>query len=415
VGPAPLPPRQRPGSTHYRRPVGLWDVYADDFMGLVHKNQRRHVKLALLHALDLIMRPLDSQDSKYRQEPVSLNKMGKGDATWVTVNTVLGWILDTVAKTICLPANCLSRLRELLHSVSSVQKRISLKKWQQVLGELRSMATVIPAAIGLFSVLQEALKHKTTGGHRVRLARHTHAFLEDFRWLADDVTSRPTIISEIVPDVDPLTRGACDASTLGMGGVHFVPTKQGILPLLWRTPWPQALQYRLVSHDNPSGDVTNSEFELAASVAQMDVLAQHVDIREHIVHNLSDNSATVAWQRKGASSNVGPVAYLIRLQALHQRHHRYVPLHDFIPGTMNLMSDRASHLLHLSDTDLLLYFNSHFPQTRPWHLCQLRNKTRSTLISALSMKRSDLASLLNVPKQWTLIGDGGEILFGQQH
>jgi hypothetical protein len=82
---------------------------------------------------------------------------------------------------------------------------------------------------------------------------------------------------------------------------------------------------------------------------------------------------------------------------------------------MNLMSDRASRLLHLSDTDLLIYFNSHFPQTRPWHLCQLQNETRSALIFTLLMIRSDLASLLNVPKKWTLIGDGGKNLFGQQH
>jgi hypothetical protein len=151
-------------------------------------------------------------------------------------------------------------------------------------------------AIGLFSELKEALQHKTTGGHRVRLTRHTHTFMEDFCWLAADIMGRPTKIDEIVPDVEPSTRGACDASKLGMGGVHFFPTKHGMPPLLWRTPWPKSLQDRLVSHDNPSGDVTNSEFELAASVSKLDVLAQNVDVCERTVHNLSDNNVTVAWQ-----------------------------------------------------------------------------------------------------------------------
>jgi hypothetical protein len=82
------------------------------------------------------------------------------------------------------------------------------------------------------------------------------------------------------------------------------------------------VQDRLVSHDNKSGDVTNSEYELAAVTAQFDILAQCVDVRQHTVHNLLDNSATIAWQRKGASSTVGRLAYLLRLQALHQRHHR---------------------------------------------------------------------------------------------
>jgi hypothetical protein len=157
------------------------------------------------------------------------------------------------------------------------------------------MATAIPAAIGLFSALQEALQHKTTCGSGVRLTRHTRAFLEDFRWLSNDVTSRPTTISETVPDVNPSTRGAADASKKGMGGVHFVPTRDvSVLPLLWWASWPLSVQNRLVSHDNQSGDVNNSELELTASVAQLDVLAQNIIIREHTVHILSDNAATVA-------------------------------------------------------------------------------------------------------------------------
>jgi hypothetical protein len=327
---------------------------------------------------------------------------------WTTVKTILGWILDTLNHTISLPSHRRERISELLSSIAPTQKRVSLKKWQQLLGELRSMATAIPAAIGLFSALQAALQHKTTCGSRVRLTRHTQAFLEDFRWLSNDVTSRPTTVSETVPDVKPSTRGAADASKKGMGGVHFVPTRDGsVLPLLWRASWPLSVQNRLVYHDNQSGDVNNSELELAASVAQLDVLAQTIDIREHTVHSLSDNAATVAWQRKGASSTVGPVAYLLRLQAIHQRHHRYVPLHDFIPGTANIMSDRASRLFNLSDSELLLYFETHFPQTRRWRLCHLRRETRSALISALSTKRSSLASLLNAPRQRTRIGAVG--------
>jgi hypothetical protein len=43
----------------------------------------------------------------------------------------------------------------------------------------------IPAAIGLFSVLQDALKSRN--GHWVRLTTHTHAFLQDYSWLVEDV------------------------------------------------------------------------------------------------------------------------------------------------------------------------------------------------------------------------------------
>jgi hypothetical protein len=108
----------------------------------------------------------------------------------MTVKTILGWIVNTLDNNISLPAHRLIRLRKILDSIRPGQRRVALKQWQQILGELRSMALAIPAAIGLFSVLQEAL---TSGdGHRVRLAPHTHAFLQDFSLLVEVVGSRQT-------------------------------------------------------------------------------------------------------------------------------------------------------------------------------------------------------------------------------
>jgi hypothetical protein len=90
------------------------------------------------------------------------------------------------------------------------------------------MALAIPAAVALFSVLQEALK--ANAGHRVRLTHHTHNFMQDFHWLVDDVGARPTSMDELVPDHTPSTHGACDASKKGLGGVQFVPLLGGQVP-----------------------------------------------------------------------------------------------------------------------------------------------------------------------------------------
>jgi hypothetical protein len=125
----------------------------------------------------------------------------KGDSARSTVKVILGWVIYTTANTISLPVHRLARIREILASIGATKRRESLKKWQQVLGELRYMALAIPAAIDLFSVLQEALKF--SDGHRVRLTRHIHDFLHDFRWLVDDVGARPTAIDELVPDHPP--------------------------------------------------------------------------------------------------------------------------------------------------------------------------------------------------------------------
>jgi hypothetical protein len=67
--------------------------------------------------------------------------------------------------------------------------------------------------------------------------------------------------------------------------------------------------------------VTNSNLELAVSVAQHDVLAQQVDVHDATINNLTDNMANMYWKLKAATSTTGPASRLLRLQALHQRHH----------------------------------------------------------------------------------------------
>jgi hypothetical protein len=69
------------------------------------------------------------------------------------------------------------------------------------------MALAIPGERGLFCSLQEALCHKLNDGTRVRLGRHVHAFLKDFRWLANELVTCPTSMLEVVPSTNPGTGG----------------------------------------------------------------------------------------------------------------------------------------------------------------------------------------------------------------
>jgi hypothetical protein len=226
------------------------------------------------------------------------------------------------------------------------------------------MVLAIPGGKGLFSVLQEVLRSKCDHGERVHISREVHHVLADFRWLALDLTARPKRIAEVIPKATPDTLGAQDAAEFGMGGVHFVPQMDGsVQPLLWRSPFPAEIQRRLVSHDNPAGDINNSELELAVSVAQHDILAQQFDVREATIHNSSDNIATVWWQRKGVTSSNGPTIRIMCLQSLHQRHYRYVPLFDFIAGGATTMADDCSRLWNLSDSQLLAHFATLYPQS----------------------------------------------------
>ena len=86
------------------------------------------------------------------------------------------------------------------------------------------MSIALPGCAGLFSVLQEAFHHEEKDRPRRRLSKTLHGFLDNFQWLAKDLTSRPTRIAELIPDQSPHTEGGCDAAGAGMGGLHFVPT-----------------------------------------------------------------------------------------------------------------------------------------------------------------------------------------------
>lgn len=382
------PSATRPlGPSRRIKPLLDTDVYMDDFIQAVQggPSRRARARRILFETIDEVFQPLASEPTKNRQEPISTKKLQKGDARWATRKNVLGWIIDTVDETIELPQRRLARLDSILSDLPRSKTRISVKTWHQVLGELRSMTLAIPGLRGFFSLLQEALRH--VHQKRIRLTSATHDFLDDIRWLVQSLHLRPTRFREVVPT--PIrVAGTCDACQQGMGGVLFLPTPEtDFQPLLWRSEFPPCIRDQLVSWSNPTGTITNSDLELAGTIAQHDILAQAADIRECSIATFTDNTPAQAWQHKGSTTTTGPAAYLLRLQALHQRHYRYLPLVNYIPGPANSMADDCSRRWDLTDDELLSHFNRFYPQTRLWRLCHLRPAMVSSLTSALQKQR----------------------------
>jgi hypothetical protein len=233
---------------------------------------------------DDVIRANNENDSDLRREPLSLKKLKQGDCSWSTVKLVLGWIIDTVSMTIHLPPHRVERLWEILDSIPQSQKRTSVKKWHKVLGELRSMSIALPGSRHLFGQLQHALSESKTG--RVTLKRGVHQALSDFRWMAEDLVKRPTRIAEVVP-LRPVAEGHHDASGKGAGGIWFpgsgLTPRTGYYdskPLVWRMEWPADVSNDIVSSDNPTGTITNSDLELAGGLLHLEAAAQAFDIRE---------------------------------------------------------------------------------------------------------------------------------------
>ena len=78
------------------------------------------------------------------------------------------------------------------------------------------MLLALPGSRGLFSQMQEALRH--VNDKRVTLTWGVNEALADFQWLAKDMDSRPTRLFELVP-LTPTLYGYHDYSGRMCGGV----------------------------------------------------------------------------------------------------------------------------------------------------------------------------------------------------
>ena len=209
--------------------------------------------------------------------------------------------------------------------------------------------------------------------------------LADFRTIADTLHARPTRFRDLVPVGNPAAIGACDAYQRGMGGVWFLPDSA---PIVWRSEFPIVIQRSMATSNNRAGAISISDLELAGTIAHKQVLVQAVHtVAERPIWLAGDNRASLSWATKGSATSTSARAYLLRLNALHQRRHRYVPFHDHIAGKANVMADDASRLWHLSDADLLSHFCTVYPQATSWRLLTLQADMRLALIGSLSRKR----------------------------
>ena len=175
------------------------DVYIDDEI-LVAQGPApalNKFRRQVFHINDGVFHPNDGQDDPSIQcKPISAKKLDKGDACWSTRKVILGWLIDTLEGTIELPPHSRDCLNVLLQTALTC-KRITMKEWRRILGELRSMVLGIPSGQGLLSQLQLVLQR--ANNHRIRINKEARRQLLDLQLLAHDLANRPTRIAEVLP------------------------------------------------------------------------------------------------------------------------------------------------------------------------------------------------------------------------
>lgn len=166
-------------------------------------------------------------------------------------------------------------------------------------------------------------------------------------------------IQELVP-LFPTVHGCHDAASHIAGGV-LIPTsttvpcqarvrisptthqrpQRSVSPIVWWMPFPSEITAQLATHNNPHGDLTNTDLELVGSLLQSEAAAHCYDLRERTHLQCTDNLGTMFWQRKGSTTTVKPAAILLRFQAFHQLFHQHITLHDYLGGPLNTAADDA--------------------------------------------------------------------------
>ena len=325
------------------RPLAQADIYVDDFLLAVQaKRLQSRLMRQAITSIEHVLRPVDAADPVYRREPTSVKKLLQGDAAWSTQKRMLREGIDTVCGTLSLPPHRIDRLREILDRVQPPHKRLRTSAWHQILGDLRSMSAALPGSRGLFSMQQATL---TKGDkHRIRLTCQVFDVISDFRFLVDSLAQRPTRLRELVP-VAPSDTGACDACRLGMGGVWFDALDPLAPPPVWRPKFPAHIQSSLITADCLQGTLSISDLELAGTIAHKNVLVQARPVHERTICVAGDNRASLSRETKGSSTLTTARAYLLRLNSMHQRRHRYVAraaCHHCLPGSLNSMADDTS-------------------------------------------------------------------------
>jgi hypothetical protein len=388
--------RLPPGPSPSQNPLAYVDIYMDDFIGLAQRPRLNQTLNVLLNSVDRVFRSVPHPNDKpNRKQVISASKLAAGEGAWSTTKSILGWLVDTARGTIHLPPHKASRLQELIGEFTN-KKRTSRKRWYSLLGELRHFSYAIRGASYLFSILQSLLTDNPTAS-RLRLHAHVQAALRDWCHLTTSMADNPVTITSLVPCA-PSTIGCVDASGDGIGG-FWLPTCHGSAsPTVFRLAFPPQIKAQLVSANNPTGKLTNSDFELAALIAGTAMLLQHSPTHLGSVWFGSDNVAAVSWCQRGSTSSTGPNAHLLRwLAKLTQDHEISLHAHS-VPGSSNNLADFCSRSFHLQDHDFLQALNTHFPIEPSWTLVHPTPDILWKMTSTLSTKMLPWESLTNA--QW---------------
>lgn len=110
-----------------------------------------------------------------------------------------------------------------------------------------------------------------------------------------------------------------DACGLGAGGL-ITPGLDPSKYWVWQEEWPEDIKACLVTADNPNGDLTINDLELAGMVLGwlgLEMVIEDLYCKHEAM--FCDNTSAVAWACKGSTSTSIAASRLLRLLSFLQR------------------------------------------------------------------------------------------------
>jgi hypothetical protein len=393
--------------------ITLQEVFVDDFIGVTNNitpAHLLHVSRAMLHGVHSVFPPVEMTQHP-GGDSIAENKIDKGDGKWEFKKEILGWIFDGINYTMQLPAEKCDKIIKLIKKVIAL-RNVLLKRFLELSGKLQNASIGMPGGAGLFSPMQMAVRGSPDF---VIMDEYMKSNLRDWRSIIHYMKKNPTAVQQLASGY-PNYIGYSDSCGLGTGGV-WTPGLSHIPFTVWQYEWPQDIKDRLITDQNPSGDLTINDFELAGVVLNFLVLElSAVDLQWMHIGAFCDNFSAVSWASKMRTSKSIASARLLRmlgLRILAAKASSHVPLP--IAGEDNDMADVTSRAFKngkffRGDISLTTFFNTKFPlpQNNCWTELTIPKKLISRVMSCLRGEQLTMESLLRLPQVGKNTGNTGQ-------
>jgi hypothetical protein len=186
-------------------------------------------------------------------------------------------------------------------------------------------------------------------------------------------------------------------------------------PVVFCWEWPDNIKQDIISLNNPTGRLTNSDLETAGLVILWLVIEGICDnFREKRVTLLSNNLPTISWVTRLVSKRSLVAERLVQALALWLKTMHTCPLTPLhIERVRNKIADMPSRSFGsnptwtcTSDVELLTLFNTHFPlpQQQSWTVYCLNCTAVTCVTSILQMKLFALDDWRQLPTRGRCVG-----------